>query len=172
MVAKGPRELQPSDLECFCSLLMLPRVKKDPDMRVWDKLKAGQKHCQITRIVSWSGKVMAFPPSLLAIGLSARQSHFRLNRLARPLLPHVKVKWNNSHHYFHYRYRHEPGWCLCEFWAHKHLLIENQVRGKVEHPGVDIGEGPPAHGKHHKPHPGVLNDCHLVVHVQVAKAWR
>lgn len=62
--------------------------------------------------------------------------------------------------------------CFCEFWEHEHLLIENQVRGEVEHPGVDIGEGPPAHGKHHKPHPGVLNDCHLVVHVQVAEAWR
>ena len=66
--------------------------------------------------------------------------------------------------------RSGQGLCLCEFWAHEYLLIENQVRGEVEHPGVDIGEGSPAHGKHHEPHPGVLNDCHLVIHVQVAEA--
>lgn len=84
---------------------------------------------------------------------------------------HLGVQWAHRCRHHH---QHHPGLArtlpLCEFWAHEHLLIENQVRGKVEHPGVDIGEGAPAHGEHHQAHPGVLNDCHLVIHVQVAEA--
>lgn len=55
--------------------------------------------------------------------------------------------------------------------VHRDSLIENKVRGKVEQRAVGEGVGPPAQGEHHHPHPGQLDHCHLIVHMQVTETW-
>ena len=50
------------------------------------------------------------------------------------------------------------------------VLVEDQVRGEVQHPAVDVLVGPPPQREHHHPHPGVLDDGHLVVNVHVPEA--
>lgn len=52
-----------------------------------------------------------------------------------------------------------------------YVLIENEIRGKVKHPPIDVLVRPPSQGKHHHPHPRLLNDRHLVVHMQISKTW-
>lgn len=52
-----------------------------------------------------------------------------------------------------------------------YILIKHEVRGKVEHPAVDVFVGPPSQGKHHHSHPRMLDDSHLVVHVEVSETW-
>lgn len=52
-----------------------------------------------------------------------------------------------------------------------YVLIENEIRGKVKHPPVDVLVRPPSQGEHHHPHPRLLNDRHLVVHMQISKTW-
>lgn len=52
-----------------------------------------------------------------------------------------------------------------------YVLVEHKVRGKVKHPAVDVLVGPPSQGKHHHSHPRMLDDGHLVVHVEVSETW-
>lgn len=52
-----------------------------------------------------------------------------------------------------------------------YVLIEHKVRGKVKHPAVDVFVGPPSQGKHHHSHPRMLDDSHLIVHVEVSETW-
>lgn len=52
-----------------------------------------------------------------------------------------------------------------------YILVEHEIWGKVEHPPVDVLVRPPSQGEHHHPHPGLLNDRHLVVHVEISETW-
>lgn len=52
-----------------------------------------------------------------------------------------------------------------------YVLVKHQVRRKVKHPAVDVFIGPPSQGKHHHSHPWVLDDSHLVIHVEVSETW-
>ena len=53
-----------------------------------------------------------------------------------------------------------------------YILVEHKIRGEVKHPAVDVLIGPPSQGKHHHPHPWMLNDGHLVVHMEIPETYK
>lgn len=52
-----------------------------------------------------------------------------------------------------------------------YVLVEHEVWSKVKHPAVGVLIGPPPQGKHHHSHPRMLNDGHLVIHMEISKTW-
>lgn len=52
-----------------------------------------------------------------------------------------------------------------------HLLIEDEVRGEVEHLGVGVFVGSPAEREGGETHPGILDQRDLVLNGQTAETW-
>ena len=50
-----------------------------------------------------------------------------------------------------------------------YVLIEHKIWSEVQHPAVDVLIGPPSEAEHHHPHPWILDDSHLVVHMEISK---
>lgn len=83
---------------------------------------------------------------------------------ARPRPTHWAVTsvWNRRHNRSHSLRQNG-------LTTEPYVLVKHEVRGKVKHPAIDVLVGPPSQGKHHHSHPRMLDDGHLVVHVEVSE---
>lgn len=51
-------------------------------------------------------------------------------------------------------------------------LVNDQVWSKAQQVAIGLLVGPPAQSKSHQEHPGVLQQGHLVIQVQIPETWR
>lgn len=53
-----------------------------------------------------------------------------------------------------------------------HSLVENQIGREVQHLSIGMFVGPPAEGKGGEAHPGVLDECDLILDRQTPEACK
>lgn len=55
----------------------------------------------------------------------------------------------------------------CWLW---YVLVDDEIGGKAEHATITLLIGPPTKTEGHEKEPGALQQCHLVIQVQVTEA--